>query len=190
LLKQLAAGLSRHGIASLRFDKRGMHANRDELPKDIADYGDFFAWENFVGDVACAFRFLREQPEIRADRVGILGHSEGGMLALAADDPLRAEQIEPAALVLASTPGRTMEAVIHDQLARLLTRQKANERETQFYLDENARIAKVILETGRVPEDVPSGLKALYPEYLGKFLKSNFAVSPPSWRRDSAGRRW
>ena len=121
---------------------------------------------------------LREQPEIKPDRVGILGHSEGGLLALAADELLRSDGVPPTVLVLVSTPGRTMDAVIHDQLVRLLAKQKANERETKFYLDENARIAKAVLETGRVPDDVPAGLKALYPAYLGKFLKSNFSVEP------------
>src|SRR5450432_3299400 len=53
-LKQIADGLASHGIATLRFDKRGMYANLPELPKDRDRYSDFFRWENFVGDARAA----------------------------------------------------------------------------------------------------------------------------------------
>src|SRR5258708_3636948 len=43
LLKQVAVGLAEKGIASLRYDKRGMYANKADLPKDLAKYGDFFS---------------------------------------------------------------------------------------------------------------------------------------------------
>ena len=84
LLKQIAQRLAEKGIASLRFDKRGMYANAAQLPKDRSQYGDFFSWENFVGDAVAACRFLQQQPRVDPDHVGILGHSEGGLLALQA----------------------------------------------------------------------------------------------------------
>src|SRR5581483_6115473 len=39
LLKQFATALAKRGIATLRYDKRGMHANRAQLPKEVAQYG-------------------------------------------------------------------------------------------------------------------------------------------------------
>jgi hypothetical protein len=178
LLKDIAVDLAKHGIASLRYDKRGMHANVGELPKDRAQYGEFFSWENFVDDVAAAYEFVRQQPEIAADRVGILGHSEGGVLALAVGEKLAATPARPAVLVLLSTPGRSLDAVIHDQLVRLLVKQKATPEQTKYFLDENARVVQAIKDTGKVPSDVPAGLQALYPAYIGKFLQSNFATDP------------
>jgi uncharacterized protein len=178
LLKEIAVHLAEHGIASLRYDKRGMHANVGELPKDRAQYGEFFSWENFVDDVAAAYEFLRLQPEITADRVGILGHSEGGVLALAVGERLAATPARPAALVLLSTPGRSLDAVIHDQLVRLLAKQKATPEQTKYFLDENARVVQAIKDTGKVPDDVPAGLRALYPAYIGKFLQSDFLTDP------------
>lgn len=178
LLKQIAAGLAEHGIASLRFDKRGMYANAADLPQDISKYGDFFSWENFVGDAAAACRFLRQQSRIDPNRVGILGHSEGGLLALEAAAVLAAQGHRPAVLVLISTPGRTMDAILADQLRSLLGRQGATPQQTDYFLSENARITRAIIQTGRVPPDVPSGLAALYPPYLGRFLHSELVLDP------------
>ncbi len=138
LLKQIAQGLADQGIATLRFDKRGMYANGAHLPKDPSQYGEFFAWENFVGDAASAVRFLRQQREIDKDRIGILGHSEGGLLALEAAHMLKSEGHPPAALILISTPGRSMEAIITDQLKALLNHQGATAQQRDFFLGENA----------------------------------------------------
>jgi dienelactone hydrolase len=187
LLKQIAAGLADEGIATLRFDKRGMYANKADLPKDIAAYGEFFSWKNFVGDAAAGWRFLAKQPHIDPKRVGILGHSEGGMLALEAAAVLKAEGHAPAALILVSTPGRTMDAVITDQLKSTLARQHATPAQTDYFLGENARITKTIRETGKVPPDVPAGLAALYPAYLGKFYHSELAWDPGKLAADFSG---
>jgi len=187
LLKQIAVGLAEQGIASLRYDKRGMYANKAELPKEFAKYGDFFSWENFVGDAAAACRFLRQQPRVDPGRVGILGHSEGGMLALEAARVLKAAGPAPAVLILVSTPGRTIDAVITDQLKDLLVLQKATAAQTEYFMGENARITKVIRETGQVPPDVPAGLAALYPRYLGKFLHSELASDPCKLVADFSG---
>lgn len=177
LLKQIAQALAKRGVATLRFDKRGMYANAAELPKERSEYGDFFAWENFVGDAAASYRFLREQPEVDPARVGLLGHSEGGLLALAAARAPGAEA-PPAVLILVSTPGRPIEEVIADQLRRLLKQQGATPEQADFFLTANHRISGAIRDTGQVPLDVPAGLAALYPSYLGKFLKSELAVDP------------
>lgn len=187
LLKQIALGLAEQGIATLRYDKRGMYANKAELPKEFAKYDDFFSWENFVGDAAAACRFLRQQPRVDPKCVGILGHSEGGMLALQAAGVLKTEGRAPAALILVSTPGRTIDAVIADQLKDLLVRQHATPAQTEYFLGENTRVTQVIQKTGQVPADVPAGLAALYPRYLGKFLHSELACDPVKLAADFSG---
>jgi dienelactone hydrolase len=187
LLKQIALKLADRGIATLRFDKRGMYANAAELPKDKAKYGDFFTWENFVGDAVSAVKFLREQPEIDPDRVGILGHSEGGLLALEAARALQSEHHPLAVLTLISTPGRPIDAVITDQLKGLLARQGATPQQAEYFLGENVRITRAILQSGNVPPDVPAGLSALYPPYLGKFLHSEMELDPCKTLADFSG---
>jgi uncharacterized protein len=178
LLKQIARGLADHGIATLRFDKRGMYANVGGLPKNPAAYGAFFSWENFADDAASAYRFLRDQKRIDGNRVGILGHSEGGLLALDVAQMLKADARPPAALILVSTPGRTADIVIADQLDRLLAAQGATAEQTEYFQRENKRILREIQQHAKVPADVPAGLQALYPQYLGKFLHSEIALDP------------
>ena len=94
--RDLAEGLASRGIAVLRYDKRTRtHASR------IAGLRDFTVKEETVDDAVAAVKKLRETPGIRADRVFVLGHSLGGMLAprIAAADPSIAGVILLAAAV-------------------------------------------------------------------------------------------
>jgi alpha-beta hydrolase superfamily lysophospholipase len=175
LLRQLAEMFAEAGIATLRYDKRGMHANRAGLPGDREALASFFRWSAFVGDAAAGFAFLRAQREVDAERVGLLGHSEGGLIAAAA---IAAQQARPKMLILAGTPGRPLGAVIHDQLSTLLQRQGATAEQQRFFLAADLRIRTAILASGAVPADVPSRLAALYPPYLGPFLKDVLALDP------------
>ncbi len=188
LLRQIAEHLAAQGIATLRYDKRGMHANNASLPTDAAAYADFFRWENFVGDATAVFRFLTDHPGVDAQRTGILGHSEGGLIALAAAEQLRqAGNVVPAALVLAATPGRKLDAVITSQLERLLAEQQAPANQSRALLNANKRIMETIAANGQVPGDVPRGLAPLYPHYAGGFLQSLFRLDPTALARDYRG---
>jgi pimeloyl-ACP methyl ester carboxylesterase len=71
--RQLAEALAAAGIASLRFDKRGVGAS--DLDWREAGLGDN------ADDVAAAVRTLQERPEVRDDAVLVIGHSEGAVLA-------------------------------------------------------------------------------------------------------------
>jgi len=103
--KLLAEGLSRHhGISSLRIDKRGMfgsaRAISDANAVTIADY---------VVDVRTWVAGIRARTG--ASCVWVLGHSEGGLVALAAVN-------EPGicGLVLVAAAGRPLGEVLREQL--------------------------------------------------------------------------
>lgn len=175
LLRQLAEAFAAAGIASLRFDKRGMYANSATLPQDRGQWPAFFAWQAMVGDARAALAFLATHPAIAKERLGIFGHSEGGLIALEAATH---DQQPPKGLILAATPGRRLGDVIHDQLSRVLTRQSATAEQRQFFLDADTRIRAAIVASGKVPPDVPAGLAALYPDYLGPFLQAELTLDP------------
>lgn len=78
---QLAPLLAEQGVAVLRFDERGVGASEGD--NAVATSADL------AGDVEAAAAFLRGRGDIDPDRIGLLGHSEGGMIAamIAARDP-------------------------------------------------------------------------------------------------------
>lgn len=68
----LADALNRMGFAVLRYDKRGVGGSSGNY--DAATTADF------ASDAEAAVAWLRTQPQIDAMRVGVLGHSEGGII--------------------------------------------------------------------------------------------------------------
>ena len=175
LLRQIARHLAEEGIATLRFDKRGMYANAKDLPKVPAELREFVAWENFVADAEMGYRWLASDSDIDGERVGVAGHSEGGLVAIHLS---QRGGVIPRALVLLATPGRPFGAVVQDQLNALLERQGATAAQRSFFLAEDARIRTAILAAGAVPADVPDGLKAIYPDYLGRFYQPLLQFDP------------
>jgi alpha/beta superfamily hydrolase len=96
--RQIADSLARRGIAVLRMDDRGTGASGGTFKGSTS--------ADFAEDVRAGLAYLRTRPEIRADRLGVLGHSEGAIIA-----PMVAEK-EPTlrAIVLLAgiaNPGRT-----------------------------------------------------------------------------------
>lgn len=69
----LADALSRHGLAVLRMDKRGVgQSGGNAATATMAAY---------AADTEAGIEFLRRQPEIDARKIGLIGHSEGGAIA-------------------------------------------------------------------------------------------------------------
>jgi dienelactone hydrolase len=74
--KDLAEGLAKRGIASLRYDKRTFaHGRKCARQKDIT------VREETIDDALAALDLLKSDPRIDPERIYILGHSMGAMLA-------------------------------------------------------------------------------------------------------------
>jgi CubicO group peptidase (beta-lactamase class C family)/pimeloyl-ACP methyl ester carboxylesterase len=75
MFAMIADYLARNRIAVIRYDKRGM--GKSTGPKEIEDSttGDL------AEDTKAVLRFLKTRPEIKTDAIGLVGHSEGGMIA-------------------------------------------------------------------------------------------------------------
>ncbi|MBP0903564.1 alpha/beta hydrolase [Mariniflexile gromovii] len=76
-LKMLAEGLAEHGIASLRFDKRGIAESKNAGEKETD-----LRFENYIDDVK-AWCYLIEKDK-RFSNLIILGHSEGSLIGMIA----------------------------------------------------------------------------------------------------------
>lgn len=104
--RQIAEALASRGIAVLRVDDRGVGNSKgiDTLKVSTS--------ANFADDVRAQVDFLRERRDVDPNRIVLLGHSEGGMIApmVAASDP------RIAAIVLLAGPGKRGDAIIAFQV--------------------------------------------------------------------------
>ena len=156
----LAEALAAQGIATVRIDKRGMFGSRAAIPDanavTIADYAaDVHAWAKVVRDRA------------GAKCVWVLGHSEGGLVALAAAQT----PADLCGLILIATPGRPLAAVIREQLAN-------NPANARILPQFDAVIASY---TGGPPVDpakVAPGLAQLFSPALTSYWRSILSCDP------------
>jgi len=172
LLKLIAERLAEAGIASLRYDKRGVGASTQRPAGALEEQERFFAWDNSVGDVAAAHGELLQHDEIKSYATALLGHSEGGLLALAAAKELGATargNRKLHGLVLAATPGRPLAEIVRAQIAR----------NAPSLLETADRTMAAVMATGHVPAGLPREQQTLFPRYAGPFLQSVLSFDPP-----------
>jgi len=64
--------LTRNGIAVLRYDDRGVVESEGEFTTSTS--------ADFASDAFAAFNYLKKRKEIDPDKIGFIGHSEGGLI--------------------------------------------------------------------------------------------------------------
>lgn len=69
----IADYLTRNGIGVLRLDDRGVGKSGGNPSTSTS--------LNFASDIEAAFQFLKKNPLVNAKKIGLIGHSEGGMIA-------------------------------------------------------------------------------------------------------------
>ncbi len=173
VLKDIAERLAKEGVASLRFDKRAVAEYAPSFPKDLHGLDDFFSWQMFVGDAKAAFLYLKRQNGIDLGKVGVLGHSEGGAIALALSG-----QVHPAGLVLVSTAGRDLAPSYLSSSGKDTGLHFRSKDATKKMVSEAESVLATIKRTGKVPDDVPTDLKMIFPTYLNQYLHDLFLYDP------------
>jgi hypothetical protein len=104
----LADALTRRGIAVLRLDDRGTGKSTGDFAK--ATQGDF------VGDALSAVADLKDRKEIDTKKIGMVGHSEGALIAARA----AMESPDVAFVVMLEGPGVPCDQVLYQQAALIL----------------------------------------------------------------------
>jgi uncharacterized protein len=99
----IADYLTRHGIAVLRCDDRGVGTS-------TGDYGAATS-ADLATDANAAFAYLRTRSEVRKDAIGFIGHSEGGMIGPIA----MASNKDVAFIVLLAGPGTALDRLLLSQ---------------------------------------------------------------------------
>ncbi len=144
-LRDLAAGLARHGIASLRYDRRTyVHARRM--------IGEAITVDDEVTDDALAgAHLLARQPGVDPHRLFVLGHSLGAMMAprIGRRDP------QLAGLILLAAPTRALLEVSAEQVRE--QGQRHHRTAAQIAASEQAIAAERKLLADADPRHPPTG---------------------------------
>jgi len=177
--KNFARILADAGVASLRYDKYG--TGKTGLGS-YADKLSSMTFDAYVDLALAAYQYLGSRPEIDTARLGILGHSEGGLIAMVAADRMK-DTTPPVALLLAAPLCKpymkTMREQISEQYANAvkagaLTQQQADEGMTE--LD---RIIAQVINDGVVPEMMSPEFAMIFIPDNVRFLQNANQYDPP-----------
>lgn len=155
----LAEGLAAHGVLTVRIDKRGMFGSAAATPDANA-----VTIPDYVADVQAWTTVVRQRT--KASCIWLLGHSEGGLVAMAA-----AKNPDVCGLLLVAAPGRRLADIMREQL-------KANPANAPVL--EQALPAIDALEAGK-PVDTTGmhpALMGLFRPAVQGFLISAFSYDP------------
>jgi pimeloyl-ACP methyl ester carboxylesterase len=163
----IAWGLAENGIATLRYDKRGIGqtgapkgANPHQLSLDLFEADVYAAAEAMAADS-------------RFSKVVLVGHSEGAGLSLQA-----ANRGAPAsAVVMVSPQGRKFTELVHEQYSRL------TDSATVALID--SALARLL--RGEDPGDIPPIARPFIVPAYRKYFQSFDAYDPPAEARKYGG---
>jgi hypothetical protein len=155
-LKLLAQALAHHGIASLRYDKRGIAASA------AAGYDESrLRFDTYIDDATSWGEQLRQDP--RFSSLVIIGHSEGALIGAVA-----AQRIPADGLVSLAGAGRPAPDIILAQLRPKLSQGAMT--------DVEGLITK--LKAGETTRIAPLGLEGLFRPSVQPYLVSWFKYDP------------
>ena len=158
----LADHLTRAGIAVLRVDDRGVGGSTGDLQTSTS--------EDFASDVLAGVAYLAGRKDIDAERIGLVGHSEGGLIA-----PMAAVQSKQVAFVVLlagpGVPGRD----ILDHQGRLIA-EKSGAGPDLIESDSKQR-----KEMFRILDETPDDEQAR--EKLTAFYRAQLDELPPDKKR-------
>ena len=146
--RQIAEALASRGIAVLRVDDRGVgqSGGRETLTVSTS--------ANFADDVRAQVDFLRERKETDPARIGLIGHSEGGIIApmVAASDP------RVAAIVLLAGTAKRGDVIIAYQVDQGLTGDitLTDEERAKKHAEQQEAMRKAIAGDATAPESLKS----------------------------------
>lgn len=155
-LRKLAEALAERGVASLRYDKRGIAASASAASAE-AD----MRFDTLIGDAAGWIRLLRA--DRRFSTLGVVGHSEGSLIGMVAARLESADRY-----VSLAGGGRPAGQILRDQLRPQLPPQ----------LFAQADSVLLSLEAGHTRADAPPVLAMLFRPSVQPYLISWLRYDP------------
>jgi uncharacterized protein len=140
----IADYLSRRGIAVLRLDDRGVGGSAGSSPHETIS--------EMATDVLSGVDFLKARPEINVKKIGVIGHSEGGIVG-----PIAAARSNDIAfVVMLAGPGVTGEQIMYLQ-AELMAKASGA---TDADVAKNRALQELLFNAARSDRDEQAVLEA------------------------------
>lgn len=128
----LADYLTRRGIAVLRADDRGVGGSTGSTANSTT--------ADFCGDVLSGVAYLKTRREVDPKRIGLIGHSEGGVIA-----PMAASQSKDVAfIVLLAGTGLPGDEIVESQTVAMAVAAGAGEQAARAAVAPNHRLFEII----------------------------------------------
>lgn len=149
----LADALTRRGIAVLRVDDRG-------IGKSTGDFVNSTSFD-FAEDVLAGVGFLKTRKEVDSKRIGLIGHSEGGIIA-----PIVATKTNDVAfIVLLAGTGLTGEEILYLQ-GRLIAQAAGAKKDELDRSEAIQRKLFALIKAEKPSTELVAKLKTLYMKEL------------------------
>ncbi|HNX20812.1 MAG TPA: alpha/beta hydrolase [Bacteroidales bacterium] len=154
--KMISEGLAQEGIATLRYDKRGIAASKDAMTgeKDIR-------FENYIDDVVLWIQMIKRDDRFK--NIYVLGHSEGSLIGIVA-----AEREKVKGYISVSGIGDSADKTLREQLKNKLP----------IYLMVASNKILDSLKVGKTVENVDKNLMSIYRPSIQPYLISWFKYDP------------
>lgn len=154
-LKMIAELLSNNGIASIRYDKRGIGASKAAMTRE-----DDLRFDTYVEDAMAWIAFARSRGQF--GKVVVVGHSEGSLIGMLATQRAGAD-----GFISLAGAGRPIDVVLREQL----------ESQPKMVREPAGPIIDS-LKAGKMVSDIPMILKPLFRESVQPYMISWFAYDP------------
>ena len=154
-LKMLANELDKNGIASLRYDKRGIGKSRQAGLKETD-----LRFENYINDVKAWINYLKN--ELKFNNIIVIGHSEGSLIGMVASQ----SNIVSKFISIAGA-GQSADKIIREQL---------KSQPMSVTIPSNTILDKLV--KGDTVSDVPPMLNSLFRPSVQPYIISWFKYDP------------
>lgn len=174
----IADYLTRNGIAVLRVDDRGIGGSEGSVSSSTS--------LDFVSDVLAGVKFLKDRKEIDPKKIGLIGHSEGGLIA-----PIAATKSQDIAfIVMMAGPGTVGEQILYEQAALIakaaglpdlsIEQQKLTQQKIFDVLKSEPDTAKA---KGKLLETLSQGMYAGMNDGMKKAIDAEISNVNSAWFR-------
>ena len=157
--KMLSDSLTRHGIATLNYDKRLIAKSRGDQTEDELRF------EDYVEDAKSWIELLSQNKQF--SEIIVIGHSEGSLIGMIASE----NNTKVSKFISIAGVGSPADEILKEQLSKQLENQPITIKNQIFsYIDE--------LKQGRLLENVPLNLNTLFRPSVQPYMISWFKYNP------------